>query len=71
MSVTDTYFRGRIDECHALARRASRKDDRQFWEAAAQRWQRVLDQYTRPAAPRAVPERVRTRNIAGRSKEAA
>lgn len=71
MSMTDDYFRARIDECRTLAGRASRKEDRAFWEKAARRWQAVLDQYARPAAPRAADECAHTRKNAGRSREAA
>jgi hypothetical protein len=68
MSVTETYFRSRIDECSALARRATRKDDRVFWEEAARRWQALLDRYSGAAGGR---EEAQARKPGTHSKEAA
>jgi hypothetical protein len=72
MHVADAYFRKQIEECRELAKRAARKEDRAFWEQAARRWQGILDQYRRPAAPRkSHNERSYTRHLAGHRKEAA
>jgi hypothetical protein len=68
MSDTDAIIQMRIEDCRALARRASRTEDRAFWEKAAQRWQRLADQYARRTAG---PVRDAVLKVAGGSPEAA
>lgn len=70
-AVTDTYFRARIDERRALAQRAAHREDRVFWEEAGRRWQRVLGQYSRHAAPRLEVRQAPSRKFGGRSRHAA
>ncbi len=55
-------FQKELHDCSKLAHDAKQKDDREFWQQAAQRWKSLLEHYEeRPAFEREQPPRQVTR----------
>ena len=69
------FYKQRIEECKELARHASGREDRAFWDQAARRWAAILQQYEKPSAAKSVAKRTEsranTRRITGPRKAAA
>jgi hypothetical protein len=63
------FYKQHIEECKELARHASDRDDRAFWNQAAQRWAAILQQYEKPAAAKIVDSCANTRRVTAAKKQ--
>jgi hypothetical protein len=71
MREMTSFYKKQIEECKQHARHSSDREDRAFWEHAAQRWTAILQHYEKPAAAKAADNRANTRRVFGARKEAA
>lgn len=71
MREITVFYKQRIEECKELARHASDRDGRAFWQQAAQRWAAILQQCEKPSAAKVVDSRANTRRVTAAKKAAA